>query len=104
MGAEPLEGLDVVRIRADNPGLLSLDGTNTWVVGRDPAYVVDPGPGLPAHVDAVAAEVARRGGLGAIALTHRHVDHVEGLPALLDATGPAPVAAAAGEADVRLGD
>jgi glyoxylase-like metal-dependent hydrolase (beta-lactamase superfamily II) len=104
MGAEPLEGLDVVRVRADNPGPLSLDGTNTWVVGRDPAYVVDPGPGLAAHVEAVAAEVARRGGLGGIALTHRHADHVEAVPALLGAAGPAPVAAAAGEADVRLGD
>ena len=39
---------DVVRIRADNPSLLTLTGTNTWIVGRDPAWIVDPGPALDA--------------------------------------------------------
>ena len=55
-----------------NPGPLTLSGTNTWVVGRDPAWVVDPGPAIDAHLDAVAAEVAARGGAGGIALTHDH--------------------------------
>ena len=55
---------DIARLRADNPSPYTLDGTNTWVIGRDPAWVVDPGPALDAHLDAVAAEVAaprRRG-------------------------------------------
>jgi len=43
------------RIRADNPGPFTLSGTNTWVVGRSPAWVVDPGPALDAHLDAVRA-------------------------------------------------
>lgn len=94
---------DVVGIRAANPGPFTLAGTNTWVVGRDPAFVVDPGPALDAHVSAVAEEVGRRGGLGGIALTHDHPDHVEGLPALRERAGAAPVAAARGEVDVRLG-
>jgi glyoxylase-like metal-dependent hydrolase (beta-lactamase superfamily II) len=93
---------DVRRIRADNPGPLSLSGTNTYVVGRGPAWVVDPGPALEAHVAAVAAEVAARGGLGGIALTHRHADHDEAVPALLAAAGSAPVAAAHGERDLDL--
>jgi glyoxylase-like metal-dependent hydrolase (beta-lactamase superfamily II) len=77
-----LEQLGIARIRADNPGPLTLTGTNTWVVGRDPAWVIDPGPALPEHLDAVAAEVAARGGAGGIAVTHSHADHVEAAPAL----------------------
>ncbi len=82
-----LEQLGIARIRADNPGPLTLTGTNTWVVGRDPAWVIDPGPALPEHLDAVAAEVAARGGAGGIAVTHTHADHVEGAPALSERLG-----------------
>ena len=46
------------------------DRTNSWIVGRDPAWVIDPGPADPAHVDAVVAPTARRGGVGGIAITH----------------------------------
>ena len=56
--------VEILLVRADNPGLLSLSGTNTWVVGRDPAWVIDPGPDAPEHVAAVAAAAAERGGLG----------------------------------------
>ena len=78
---------DVALVRADNPSALTLTGTNTWVVGRDGAWVVDPGPALDAHLDAVAAEVAARGGAGGIAVTHDHSDHVEGLDALRERLG-----------------
>ena len=47
----------IVLVRADNPGPLTLTGTNTWLVG---GWVVDPGPAIDAHLDAVAA----RGGQG----------------------------------------
>ena len=94
--ADPLAAHDIAHVRADNPGPFTLDGTNTWVVGRDPAWVVDPGPLLDDHVAGVAAAVAARGGLGGIALTHSHRDHVEAVEALLEAAGPAPVAAAHG--------
>ncbi len=100
-------GADVVGIRADNPGPLTLSGTNTWVLGRDPAWVVDPGPAMGAHLDAVAAEVAARGGAGGIALTHGHGDHSEGTAALRGRLGGAsvPVAALAWPgASVRLAD
>ena len=86
---------DVALIRADNPSPLTLSGTNTWVVGR---WVVDPGPALDAHVDAVAAEVAARGGAEGIAVTHDHEDHVEGLGALLARLGDVPVVSARGGA------
>jgi glyoxylase-like metal-dependent hydrolase (beta-lactamase superfamily II) len=93
---------DVVLVRADNPSPLTLTGTNTWIVGRDPAWVVDPGPALAAHLDAVAAEVAARGGAGGIAITHDHSDHVEGVAELARRLGGAPVGAARHAADVVL--
>ena len=82
-----IAGVDVALVRADNPGPLTLSGTNTWVFGRDPCWVVDPGPALEDHLDAVAHAVALRGGAGGIALTHDHVDHVEGLAGLLARLG-----------------
>jgi glyoxylase-like metal-dependent hydrolase (beta-lactamase superfamily II) len=85
----------VARVRAPNPGPLTLSGTNTWVVGRDPAWVVDPGPAIDAHLAAVAAEVAARGGAGGIALTHDHADHSEGIDALRERLGDVPLGAAA---------
>jgi glyoxylase-like metal-dependent hydrolase (beta-lactamase superfamily II) len=101
--ADPLAAHDVARVLAANPGPFTLDGTNTWVLGRDPAWVVDPGPLAPGHVEAVAAEVAARGGAGGIALTHSHRDHTEAVAALLEAVGPVPVASAVGR-DVALRD
>jgi glyoxylase-like metal-dependent hydrolase (beta-lactamase superfamily II) len=93
---------DIALVRAPNPGPYTLDGTNTWVLGRDPAWVVDPGPALADHLDAVADEVARRGGAGGIALTHDHADHVEGAGALRERLGGPPVAAARHPGDVTL--
>jgi glyoxylase-like metal-dependent hydrolase (beta-lactamase superfamily II) len=100
-----LDPHDVALVRADNPGPFTLSGTNTWVVGREPAWVIDPGPALAEHVDAVAAEVERRGGAGGIALTHDHPDHAEGVGALRERLGgEPPVAAMRGAVDVRVGD
>jgi glyoxylase-like metal-dependent hydrolase (beta-lactamase superfamily II) len=101
---DELAAHDIVLIRADNPGPFSLTGTNSWIVGRDPAWVVDPGPDLPAHIEALAAEVEQRGGLGGIALTHNHPDHAEGIPALRARLGDAPVAAERGPVELPLRD
>ena len=51
MSIEELDGLDVARVRAENPGPYTLSGTNTWVVGRNPAWVVDPGPDISEHIE-----------------------------------------------------
>jgi len=102
--ADALARLDIAWLRADNPGPYTLSGTNTWVVGREPAWVIDPGPELAEHLDAVAAEVAARGGAGGIAVTHDHLDHVEGVLALRERLGRPPVAAARFAADVRLAE
>jgi glyoxylase-like metal-dependent hydrolase (beta-lactamase superfamily II) len=71
-------------------------------VGRDPAWLVDPGPALDDHVRALIEEVSTRGGLGGIALTHDHVDHAEAVPVLRARFPDAPLAAARGDVDVRL--
>jgi glyoxylase-like metal-dependent hydrolase (beta-lactamase superfamily II) len=97
-----LARLGIALVRADNPGPYTLSGTNTWVVGRDPAWVIDPGPEIAGHLDAVVAEVDARGGAGGIAVTHDHLDHVEGVLALRERLGRPPVAAARFAADVRL--
>jgi glyoxylase-like metal-dependent hydrolase (beta-lactamase superfamily II) len=99
-----LPGEDVVGIRAENPSPFTLSGTNSWLVGRDPVWLVDPGPALDAHVDALASEIHARGGLGGVALTHGHHDHSEAVPVLRERFPGAPLAAARGDADVLLAD
>ena len=101
--SERLQSLGVLRLRAENPSLLTMSGTNTWVVGRDPAWVVDPGPALLSHRQALDAAISERGGLGGIALTHDHIDHSEGVQALRERF-PAPLAAARGPAEIELKD
>lgn len=99
-----LPGHDVVGLRAENPGPLTLTGTNTWIVGSNPAWLIDPGPALPEHLQALSGELERRGGLGGIALTHDHLDHSEAVAPLRERFPQAPVAAARGDVDVLLTD
>jgi len=101
--ADLLTHYDILRVRAPNPGLLTLSGTNTWLVGREPTWIVDPGPLLDEHLTRLFAAIDARGGLGGVALTHDHHDHTEAVGALLERY-PAPLAAGRGAADVRLGE
>lgn len=76
-------------VRAPNPGPMTLDGTNTWVLrapGAAASVVADPGPDLPDHLAAVAGH----GPVAGILITHSHPDHVEGLARFQELTG-APV-------------
>jgi glyoxylase-like metal-dependent hydrolase (beta-lactamase superfamily II) len=79
------------RILAPNPGPMTLDGTNTWLLrdGDDArCVVVDPGPLDNTHLDAVTSY----GDIALIVLTHGHHDHAEAAPRLHELTG-APVVA-----------
>jgi glyoxylase-like metal-dependent hydrolase (beta-lactamase superfamily II) len=80
-----------LRLLAPNPGPMTLDGTNTWVLrepGDDRCVVVDPGPLDDGHL----RRIADHGPVAAILLTHGHFDHAEGAPRLHELTG-APVVA-----------
>jgi glyoxylase-like metal-dependent hydrolase (beta-lactamase superfamily II) len=94
----------IVGLRAANPGPFTLTGTNSWILGDDPGWLVDPGPALDSHIGQVLAELEARGGLGGIALTHDHHDHAAAVPAVRAAFPDAPLAAARGPVDVALGD
>ena len=61
---------------------MTLDGTNTYLVGRDPCWVVDPGPDDKDHIEVVRTEAESRGGIGGVLLTHTHRDHSGGVDAL----------------------
>jgi glyoxylase-like metal-dependent hydrolase (beta-lactamase superfamily II) len=84
----------VTLVRATNAGPMTLSGTNTWLVGT-PAWVIDPGPAEPAHVERVWQAAQERGGIAGIVLTHNHLDHSQSVPELRRRTG-APVAAGTG--------
>lgn len=73
----------VLRVLAPNPSPLTLDGTNTWVVG---GWIVDPGPRIDSHIAAVRKAVGR---LDGVVLTHEHPDHAEAAPAFGGARVPA---------------
>jgi len=61
---------------------MTLEGTNTYLVGSDPSYVIDPGPAQKAHIDAVHAAGEERGGIEGALLTHSHADHSAGVEML----------------------
>lgn len=76
---------EIERVVAPNPGPMTLDGTNTYVVAIDgAAYVVDPGPGYRGHADAVRAASERAGEFAGMVLTHSHSDHSGAVPMLIE--------------------
>ena len=75
----------VARIVAPNPGPMTGPGTNTYVIGETDLVVVDPGPAIPSHIDAILNCVGDR--LRYIACTHTHPDHSPAASALAEATG-----------------
>lgn len=101
---QALAANDIGLVTADNPGPFTLQGTNTWLVGRDPCWVIDPGPAMDGHIARVVADARDRGGVGGIALTHDHADHVEAVEAVRVAVGPVAVASARRPGDVVLAD
>ena len=76
---------------ADNPGLMTLEGTNTWVLRAprsDEMVIVDPGPEDDQHI----GRIAELGKIALVLISHRHGDHTDGIDKLVELTG-APVRA-----------
>ena len=105
--ARPIDGSGTSRARcvlAPNPGMMTLDGTNTWLVaepGSGAVIVIDPGPDEEPHLQRICQVAADHGQrVVSIVLTHRHLDHSAGAPRLWELTG-APVRAV--DPEHRLG-
>ncbi len=75
----------VTRIIAPNPGMMTGPGTNAYLVGKDALALIDPGPDIDTHREAILA--AANGRIRWILCTHTHVDHSPGAAALARATG-----------------
>jgi len=87
---EPL----VRRLLAPNPSPFTYTGTETYIVGRGEVAVIDPGPDLAEHVEAIlAATQSER--ITAILCTHTHRDHSPAAPMVQAATGAPIVGCAA---------
>jgi glyoxylase-like metal-dependent hydrolase (beta-lactamase superfamily II) len=71
----------VVRVLAPNPGLMTGPGTNSYLFGQGQVAVVDPGPNIPAHLDAIQEASRPFGRLTLALVTHWHSDH---FPAALE--------------------
>ncbi|KRE39539.1 MBL fold metallo-hydrolase [Janibacter sp. Soil728] len=91
-----------------NPGPMTLDGTNTWVLmdpGGTEAIVIDPGEDEAAHQQRVVDHVTALGArVTRIVLTHGHFDHSEGAPRLAQLTGAPVQAVGRGHDDLGDGD
>lgn len=68
-------------VLAPNPGPMTLDGTNTWILaapGASQCLIIDPGPALPAHLNTLRDEIERRDlQVASVLLTHGHEDHAQ---------------------------
>ena len=74
----------VRRITAGNSGIFTGPGTNTYLIGNDEVTVIDPGPALPDHIEAIAQTSTD---IKQILLTHTHPDHSPGTKLLQDKIG-----------------
>jgi glyoxylase-like metal-dependent hydrolase (beta-lactamase superfamily II) len=85
---EQLEG-GIARVLAHNPSAFTYYGTQSYLIGENEVAVIDPGPDLPEHLDALKAAIGGRP-LVAIMCTHTHRDHSPAARPLAEATG-API-------------
>ena len=87
----PIEQLSplIRRLLADNPSPFTFTGTQSFIIGRGEVAVIDPGPDLPKHVEALLAAI-RGERVAAIVCTHTHRDHSPAARRLKEVTG-API-------------
>jgi glyoxylase-like metal-dependent hydrolase (beta-lactamase superfamily II) len=76
----------VRRVLAPNPGLMTGPGTNTYLVGIDEVAVIDPGPAVDSHIDAIIG-ASMRDRVRWVLLTHTHPDHWPAAARIREETG-----------------
>lgn len=74
----------VRRLVAPNPSLMTGPGTNTWLIGRNGVAVIDPGPDIAGHIEAIVE--AAPAPIRWILATHTHPDHSPGVASLRQRT------------------
>jgi glyoxylase-like metal-dependent hydrolase (beta-lactamase superfamily II) len=74
------------RVVANNPGPFTFTGTGVYIIGRGEVAVIDPGPDLPEHLEALTAALADET-VTAILTTHTHSDHSPLARPLAERTG-----------------
>lgn len=74
-------------LRADNPSPMTHTGTMTYLLGAGEVVVIDPGPDLAIHAEAIMAALAPGERIVALLATHSHADHVAGMAGLQSLTG-----------------
>lgn len=79
----------IARVLAHNPSAFTYFGTQTYLIGRGEIAIIDPGPDLPEHLDALEQAIGGRR-VVAIMCTHTHRDHSPAARPLADRTG-API-------------
>ena len=77
----------VRRVVAKNPNPFTFTGTGVYILGTGDVAVVDPGPTLDEHLDAVLAALDDFEQVTKILVTHTHSDHTAGVPKLVARTG-----------------
>ncbi|MBE8220133.1 MAG: MBL fold metallo-hydrolase [Alphaproteobacteria bacterium] len=75
------------RVVANNPSPFTYMGTGTYIIGTGEVAVIDPGPLLPAHVEAILAALAPDEKVSHIFITHTHLDHSPAAAPLQARTG-----------------
>jgi glyoxylase-like metal-dependent hydrolase (beta-lactamase superfamily II) len=76
----------VRRIVATNPGPVTFTGTCSYIVGKGKVAIIDPGPDLPGHIDALL-DAVRNEAVTHVLVTHTHKDHSPAARAIQAATG-----------------
>lgn len=75
------------RVVAENPNPFTFTGTGVYLIGRGDVAVIDPGPTLTEHLDALMAALGPEERITRVLVTHTHSDHTAAVPLLVERTG-----------------
>jgi glyoxylase-like metal-dependent hydrolase (beta-lactamase superfamily II) len=75
------------RVVANNPSKFTYLGTGTYLIGHGDVAVIDPGPDLPEHVEAIMSALEDGERVTDILVTHTHIDHSPAVPMVQERTG-----------------